>query len=141
MNPRQFFLGRAIGFLVVLVLAVVGFYVFNSYIYNEKQGEPQLNQQENFEPQRMTLSGKFVCLPHRDTSGPQTLECAHGLLANNGMYYALDFNLMSQTQPNFVAGQEITAGGVFTPIERLSTDHWSKYNMVGIFSVTDISGL
>lgn len=36
-----------------------------------------------------TLEGKVVCLPHKNTDGPQTLECATGLLADDGKYYAL----------------------------------------------------
>ncbi len=131
MNLHQFYKGKAIGFLVVLTLVGI-FYAFNSYIYYEKQGNSEIPT-----PQRMTLSGKYVCLPHKDTSGPQTKECAIGLHADNGFYYALDFNLMSQTLPKLTPGERITASGVFTPIEYLSSDHWQKYNVVGIFSVTD----
>lgn len=37
----------------------------------------------------VALSGEIVCLPHKDTSGPVTLECAYGLLADDGRYYGL----------------------------------------------------
>jgi len=39
MNIRQFFVGRAIGFLVLVVigLVVAAFYTFNNYIYEQKQ--------------------------------------------------------------------------------------------------------
>lgn len=39
MNPRQFFVGRAIGLLVVIALGLLvwGFFAFNNYIYEEKQ--------------------------------------------------------------------------------------------------------
>lgn len=37
----------------------------------------------------VTYMGKVVCLPHKNTSGPQTLECALGLLTNDGKYHAL----------------------------------------------------
>lgn len=133
MDLRQFFVGRALGFLILLVI-IGGFYAFNSYIYKEKQADPN----EIYEPQRMTLFGKIVCLPPKDPNAPNTKECASGLLADNGMYYALDFSLMSQTLPeDYNSWERIRASGVFTPIERLSTDHWQKYNTVGIFSVTD----
>lgn len=36
-----------------------------------------------------TFEGKIVCLPHKRTDGPQTLECATGLLTDDGKYYAL----------------------------------------------------
>jgi hypothetical protein len=39
MTPRRFFVGRAIGFIVVLAIAglVAAFYALNDYIYEEKQ--------------------------------------------------------------------------------------------------------
>lgn len=86
---------------------------------------------------RITLTGEYICLPHVDTSGPQTLECALGLHADNGYYYALNFNLSSQSLPNLKTGDKISAGGVFTPVETLNTDQWQKYPIIGIFSVTD----
>jgi heat shock protein HslJ len=40
MEPKRFFMGRAIGLLVVLAIAgvVAAFYAFNNYIYEQKQG-------------------------------------------------------------------------------------------------------
>ncbi len=88
-------------------------------------------------PQRVTLSGTFVCLPHKDTTDPQTEECTFGLKAADGKYYAIDFNLASQTAPEFKTGEKFTGSGLLVPVEQLSSNHWQKYNMVGIFSVTD----
>lgn len=100
------------------------------------------NRSQNQEPaditrERMTLTGTYLCLPHRDTSGPQTLECALGLKTDDGTYYALDFNLLSQMPPEIATGERISASGIFTPVEMLSTDMWQKYPIKGIFSVTD----
>lgn len=88
-------------------------------------------------PQRVTLEGEYVCLPHKETSGPQTLECAFGLKTDEGSFYALDLNLLSAIPPAFRAGERLRANGILTPIERLSTDQWRKYNVQGIFSITD----
>ncbi len=117
---------------IVLVLLVVAFFAFNAYIYNEKQGTGEVPA-----PYRGTLSGVQVCLPHKDTSGPQTLECAIGIKTDVGEYYALDFNAMPETQAAIANGQRFTASGTITPIEYLSSDHWQKYIVSGIFSVTD----
>lgn len=38
----------------------------------------------------VTVVGETVCLPHKDTSGPVTMECAYGLLADDGRYFALE---------------------------------------------------
>ena len=45
---------------------------------------------------RAMLEGEFVCLPHTDTTGPQTEECAFGLKTADGKYYALDLGPLSQ---------------------------------------------
>lgn len=116
----------------VAALAVVGFYAFNAYIYAEKQGEPA-----EIDRYRGTLSGEVVCLPPADKDGPTTRECAMGLRTDTGEHYALDLNLMSQEHPPLQTGERISASGMITPIEMLSTDRWRKYDVVGIFSVTD----
>jgi hypothetical protein len=119
--------------LVVLAACVVaGFFALNAYIYREKQGDGA-----NVDRYRGTLTGEVVCLPHRDTSGPQTLECAMGLRTESGEYYAVDFNLMSQEHSPIETGERFTANGMVTPVEMLSSDHWQRYAIEGIFSVTD----
>jgi hypothetical protein len=118
--------------IAVAVLLVGGFYAFNAYIYAQKQGDP--NDVRSY---RGTLSGEVVCLPHVDTGGPTTLECALGLKTDVGEHYALDLAAMSQAQPGLNTGERISANGLITPVEMLSSDHWRKYDIEGIFSVTD----
>jgi len=65
------------------------------------------------------------------------MECAFGLQTPVGEYYALDFSLMSQEEPNLGVGDTFTATGTITPIEYLSSNHWQQYPIQGIFSVTD----
>ncbi len=89
-------------------------------------------------PDRASVTGEYVCLPHKDAAGPQTAECAIGIRTQDGSYYALDFNLMSQTKPEFKTGDRFSANGIITPVEALSAEYWTKnYNIKGIFSVTD----
>ncbi len=118
--------------LLALVLLVAGFYGLNAYIYQEKQGDPS-----EIERYRGTLSGEVVCLPHTNTSGPTTLECAIGLRTDTGEHYALDLALMSQQADPPETGERISANGMITPIELLSTDYWRQNDIDGIFSVTD----
>lgn len=126
MNKALFII---VGLLVVLV---GGFSAFNAYIYAEKQGDPA-----DVTSYRGTLTGEVVCLPHKDRDGPQTMECAYGLRTDVGEYYALDVALMSQEHTPLETGARITASGLIVPVEMLSSDHWKKYDIVGIFSVTD----
>jgi hypothetical protein len=89
------------------------------------------------EPTRATLTGIYLCLPHKDTTGPQTEECAFGLKTDDGSYYALNFALMSQIPPTLSGGERISANGVLTPIESWNTGVWSRYPVRALFSVTD----
>src|SRR5690606_2992200 len=107
-----------------------GFFILNSYIYREKQSA--LN---NYEPYRGTLTGEYLCLPRTDATEE---DCRYGIKTDAGEYYAVDFYLMSQQVASQVAiGERLTANGLITPIERLSTNTWDPYPIEGIFSVTD----
>lgn len=117
---------------VILAILIGGFFAFNHYIYTEKQGGDQ-----TVESYRGTLTGEVVCLPHKDTDGPHTMECAFGMRTETGEHYALDLALMSQQGPILDSGDRFIASGMITPIELLSTDQWQKYDIEGIFSVTD----
>lgn len=118
---------------LVPVLLAAGFFALNAYIYQEKQEATD----ESIEPYRTTLSGEYVCLPHKDTRGPHTTECAFGVRTDSGEHFAVDFALLSQSNPGVEVGERFSANGLLTPIERLSTDQWQKYDVEGIFSITD----
>jgi hypothetical protein len=131
MNLRKFYIGRTIGTLVVL--SIIGlFYLFNNYIYKEKQGYDNV-----VVSYRASLSGEYICLPHKNTTATHTDECTAGLRTEVGEYYAIDFHMMSQMHAPISVGEKISANGVVTPIEMLSSDHWQMYPVEGIFSVTD----
>lgn len=124
--------------LIIGILAVVlvaGFFLLNSYIYNQKQA----GANEDVTPYRGTLTGKYVCLPPAGESDPETPECVSALKTDLDEYFVIDFNLMSQDQPDLQEGDRFTASGLITPIENLSTDHWQQYpvDIEGIFSITD----
>ena len=84
-----------------------------------------------------TLTGEYVCLPHKNSSGPQTLECALGIKADSGLYYALDMQgrLGSGNYINDPVGSRIKVSGTLVPIEAISSDHWQIYNIKGIMQV------
>ncbi len=130
-------------FATLLIIGIAMLIIFQS---PEKAAQNKQNNQEDpadvmpdVTPTRVSLVGEYVCLPHKDPNAIHTMECAFGLKTDDGKYYAMDFNLMSQMQPSDLqTGQRISANGTFTPIEMLSTDMWrNNYNIVDIFSVTD----
>jgi hypothetical protein len=119
------------GIIFVIALAVAGsFYMFN---YSNKD-TPKKDIDPT--PQNVTLTGTYTCLPHLDTKGPQTMECAFGLQAENGDYYAVNFGASGDSMNQFRAGETITAEGFVVIKEALSADQWQKYNMKGIFTIT-----
>jgi hypothetical protein len=117
-------------FAASAALLGIGFFVFNNYIYQEKQAEPG-----NVERYQGQLTGEYVCLPHRDTTGPTTLECAFGIKTESGEHYAVDFGADNTRSGEFIMGQTVTLEGTVTPIEMLSTDYWQKYDVEGIISI------
>jgi len=121
-------------FITVSLLVLVAAALFFA---QNNQVPPPAEVGTDTEPYRATLAGEYVCLPHKDTSGPQTDECAFGLRTEGGEYYAIDFYLMSQMHQPPSIGDRLSASGVVTSMERLSSDHWQKYEVKGIFSVTD----
>lgn len=82
-----------------------------------------------------TLTGEVICLPHKDTSGPHTLECAFGLRTTDGLNFALDYGADYEKIPQ--TGETVTVTGHVTPVQALSTLHWQKYDIVGIISVQE----
>lgn len=87
----------------------------------------------------LTVSGTYVCLPHKDTKNPQTMECAYGLLTAEGTYYALDLQKLIPHIPTVSMGEKVTVTGLFVRLEALSTDFWQKYPIEGIISVSSVS--
>jgi len=79
-------------------------------------------------------TGEAICLPHRDSSGPVTMECAIGLRDDQGKFYALrDADPESRTIAGIRTGMRIEVRGLFT--ER--TD--PKYQSVGVIEVSSVS--
>ncbi len=120
----------ALGVGGIFMLLVLAFFWLNSYIYQEKQADAPNKES-------VSMEGEYLCLPTTDHMEQPTADCAAGIRNINGAYYALDLGLLSVPAPALVAGDMISASGVMTPIEDLSTDYWEKYPIQGIFSVTD----
>ncbi len=116
---------------IVAAVVVAGFI---AYVSMPAKNAEQLDAT----PQNVTLSGTYTCLPHLNTSGPQTLECAFGLKTDDGVYYAINFGASAGAMEQFQSAAHITAEGFVVPKEALSTDQWAKYNMKGIFTVTRV---
>lgn len=91
----------------------------------------KLITEENHQQSTTTVAGQVVCLPHKDTSGPTTLECAIGLFSDDGRYYALrsaDPSVISET------GQDVV---VYGTLSQPGADE--VYNISGIIDVATVT--
>ncbi len=87
-------------------------------------------------PRSQSIVGVWECLPHKDRTGPQTMECAFGILSLQGGHYAIDTRLMSTYPVDFPTGTRLRITGKITPVEALSSIQ--KYDIKGIISATAI---
>lgn len=125
---------------IIVGLGVLGIAVLGMAILNNTTMDSIQESDTDWTPQRRELSGTYLCLPPtaRASSAIES-ECIPGIETDDGVYYAVDFMLMSQTHEPFLEGDTISASGVVTPAERLSASHWRNYPIEGIFSVTSIT--
>lgn len=111
--------------VVVLAVVMVGYFGF-------------MNKQADPTPQNVTLTGTYTCLPHMNTEGPQTEECAFGMKTPEGDYYATNFGASAAAMEQFEAGATITAEGFVVQKDALTDSMWDKYNMKGLFTITKV---
>jgi hypothetical protein len=79
-----------------------------------------------------SMTGTPTCLPHKDTSGPTTLECALGLKGDDGRYYQLIDAPGSLLQDDF--SSRIKVRGILA-----EPDSSSQYNISGRIAVKSYS--
>jgi len=60
----------------------------------------------------VTIKGESVCLPHRNSKGPQTMECAQGVKTKNGTFYGIS-GVVNRNEDNTIeiTGTLTTATG------------------------------
>jgi heat shock protein HslJ len=112
MNLRKFFIGRAVGFsiLLVLVAIVAGFYVLNNYIYEEKQAYAA----ENYKDAEYSIDGTRVRL----ANGVARTEAAPGSASKITTRYfgnevRADLNADGREDIVFLLTQETGGSGTF----------------------------
>lgn len=98
---------------------------------------PIINVNPNDPPKEMTFTGDYVCLPHKDTSGPQTMECAFGMKLYDGSYIAIDLSGVSG-DTNYPMQSKLKVTGLYVPIEQISSNTWQVYPIKGIMKVTKV---
>lgn len=90
-------------------------------------------------PRRAELAGTTVCLPHRDTSGPQTMECAFGIRTDDGVHYALDLSvLQTDVLFDFPTHERVVLEGSLVPLDDIDERTWKTYDIAGQLRVASV---
>lgn len=120
-------------FVVILVcIAALGGYLWHV----EQQGVPAPEVET---PTGLAImEGTYACLERLD--GTSTSECMPAIKLG-GDAYALDLAsvIAAGGEIGFRVGEKITVGGIFTPIEEISSAQWSVYRVQGIMKVEEVS--
>ncbi len=119
-----------IALVVVLLLGGVGYMLFapskSPVVLEPSRPVPAAGP--------ISVRGEMTCLPHRDTSGPQTLECAFGLKDEQGRHYGLrDTDPAYGNIGHIPGGTTVVVTGEFTPGED------EKYASIGVIAVTGVT--
>ncbi len=128
-----------IAVIVLLLLISGGWYVASIPTVTEspEQNSGTFPDTDQIVPRNITVEGYWECLPHKDTTGPQTLECAFGIKTERGDgHYAIDTRLMSTYPIDSPTGAKVRVTGILTPVEMLSSIQ--RYDIDGIISATSI---
>jgi hypothetical protein len=75
------------------------------------------------------LSGEIVCLPHKNSNAPQTLECAYGLHTDDDHYFGLQ---SADISSHFSVSDRVEVSGMLT----VGTDN--VYATNGIIKVDSV---
>lgn len=125
-NHRTGIIIAAVAITIIVVLSAIGLLLPKSPANSGQTETPAEGS--------VTIKGTAVCLPHRDTSGPQTLECAFGLKDEKGLYYALkDSDPGYRNVSSLPMNTQVTITGTF------EKDTNSKYATIGTIEIASIA--
>ena len=141
-TPKQKARNQLIFWICVLLVAGGGYLATRSARYDAPSAPvtPDATSTPETVSTTVTLEGRYVCLPHAETDGPQTLECALGIRTDDGKHYALDLQGVGGTGDVQTEGR-IRVTGSFVPLAALSSDRWYRYAIEGIVSATGFEKL
>lgn len=152
--------------LVVLAIAIAGYLITSQYAANTdqavtptstanvtstvtssvpttKESLPETPAANTPAAGQVSIEGTFVCLPHKDTSGPQTLECALGMKADDGGYYGIGGKSASVESKfgNIPNDSRIRVAGTLVPYVAIKDSTMLKYGIVGLIEATSLTVL
>lgn len=118
--------------IIIIFVLIIGAltYVVTSNMHPRVLPEPVVSNVST----PTVVSGEIVCLPHINTSGPQTMECAYGIKDTEGHYYEL-----LDIAPN---NQNVSTAPMNTPVlveGMLTLQSSDRYQSIGTIAVSKIT--
>lgn len=86
--------------------------------------------------EKISVTGVMICLPHKNTSGPQTMECAYGLKGDNGKYYGL-----TDSDPGYKNIMSLPMNKKVEVTGRFISKDDQRYQSIGTITVESIKPL
>lgn len=127
---RNMSTGKKILLVVLLITGTLGIVACGMYIAQKytatTTSPPPLGKISGKESQ-VTVTGKMICLAHKDTSGPVDAMCAIGLDGDDGKNYAL-----GSDDPAFMSG---VPTGASVKVTGTFTEQASRYDAAGTIRV------
>ena len=122
--------------IAALLLVGVGAYlVLADRASDSGEGTPEEEMEET-----ITVRGEIVCLP-KVGDGPQTMECAFGVMDEEGLYYNLGGISWDAPERELLeTGTEVEISGVLVYEEVFGPDG-NPYDTVGIINVDSMTGI
>ncbi len=127
-----------LGVFGLLLVIAVSFFILADPVKNPGLTDPSPSPSADLETQTI---GTLTCLPHKNKSGPITLECAYGLKTDNGHYYALDTTFFPGILTDFAIDVRVKVIGDLTNVEQASDTGLERYDIKGVIRVTDVERL
>lgn len=120
----------------IIILSVIGLIIITglalAYVSAITQPLPPLS--DTVTPGPINVTGQMVCLPHKNAAGPQTMECAFGVKADDGRYYGLQgLDQHQLINGNLTTQMHVTVKGSVT-----RPDHSERYDVAGNILVSSI---
>lgn len=113
------------GVVILAILTIVGLSIIATIAVQQSRGALDQNKTTV-----LNMQGEVTCLPHKDTSGPVTEECAFGLKVGDGTYYGLsDLDVADGTQPIDTGSTVLVSGTLIPPVVS------EKYDIAGTIQV------
>lgn len=117
-----------------VVIATVAIFAVVAFIVTRGSSAPSVSMEKRGD--ESIVKGLAVCLPHKDTEGPQTMECAIGIKDSQGIYYSLN-----DTNNAYLNVGQIQTGKRYQVTGMIEERADATYDTAGIIRINTVKEL